>query len=1222
MDALSDPTTATDLYFEKRTDIANAATALGKLEFAGPLNLTNASTTELLQNLGTKMESAAGSMKFDARTATDLKDAGATVSIYRTSAIGYGNLGLSDMTVKDDNGNVLSGGSLPSFSGFATSSSNGGTFMFTASHFTQFGFNPTVTEVSPVTSPTSSSSPYYIFSSNVAGTVVYGGACAMTSASTTIGNNFVTFGPLSPATYSNCTVKVIDGAGASTTLAVSSFEVLDTAADTAAVSADKASLVDGLIQGGNADLSTIVGSLTNPLPSTGSASSSAITWASASTTVVSNDGQTINRPAFAFGDVAVALTATITKGSVSDTKIFNLTVLKLSASTVATVTSATYTVDNGAETITGIPYNTASSTFLAAITKGESHQTWDTSGLSNIIVTGNTLVVTAQDGSTTKAYTLTAALNPAKAITSFTFASPSATGAINEGAHTIAVTVPSGTTVTALVPTIATSTGATVSPASGSAQDFTSPVTYTVTAADSSTQDYTVTVTVSADPIATEFNTLSGDLRTAGIVNNLNTVTGSNYTSFSGLYFEKRTDVNASSTAVGKIIFDGALDLSNSETKTYLQNLGTKMDVSGAGVIGLDFSGATSALSLKGVSATVKFYGLNSLGISDLATGDQVNAKLIAYDDAGNLVDKTPLVSTSTSPTYLGACEVGGGCYVFAVGINHFTKYKIDNTAPTSSITNISAGSSLRGTTTIQAIASDSGSGVAKVEFWYQSIGTKIGEDTTAPYSIDWNTTSAPAGSHDILLRTYDNAGNSAYSSTTAVVVDNDAPTVTKLGNNSADVTISANATTTLAFNEAISSSGKTIVQNALTAGADQTITYAWNASSTILTITGNATSTATFANDVVVSGISDITGNTSGDVLLIDSVLASTETTPDGSGTATVNNTTPQVVITSPSQTANITISSGTTNPQIDVSSFVNGGTGTLPAITITSANANNATVAIPASTTVTSASTTWNGIIAAPTVTTVTLPETSGQTKTLSTAIEVGFSGEKLSFSKAVRILLVGQAGKRAGYIRTGISFTEITNVCAADNQTTGDALAVDSECKIDVGSDLVIWTKHFTSFASYTQTTNSTSSGSSSGGNGIVGTTGVSPMAVLARATSTSSIIESPSEIARLTVILEGLRAQIMAILTARSSSFVFTSDLKLGSRGAGVMYLQRVLNRDLDTIVAQFGDGSANYETTYFGPATRAAVIKFQKKYGISPAAGYVGAITRAKLNEIK
>ena len=40
-------------------------------------------------------------------------------------------------------------------------------------------------------------------------------------------------------------------------------------------------------------------------------------------------------------------------------------------------------------------------------------------------------------------------------------------------------------------------------------------------------------------------------------------------------------------------------------------------------------------------------------------------------------------------------------------------------------------------------------------------------------------------------------------------------------------------------------------------------------------------------------------------------------------------------------------------------------------------------------------------------------------------------------------------------------------------ADNQATGDALAADGDCKIDVGSDLAIWTKHFTSFATYTQT-----------------------------------------------------------------------------------------------------------------------------------------------------
>ncbi|MEQ1845058.1 MAG: peptidoglycan-binding protein [Nitrospira sp.] len=54
---------------------------------------------------------------------------------------------------------------------------------------------------------------------------------------------------------------------------------------------------------------------------------------------------------------------------------------------------------------------------------------------------------------------------------------------------------------------------------------------------------------------------------------------------------------------------------------------------------------------------------------------------------------------------------------------------------------------------------------------------------------------------------------------------------------------------------------------------------------------------------------------------------------------------------------------------------------------------------------------------------------------------------------------------------------------------------------------------------------------------------------------------------------------------------------------------------------DTRVASVGAGSPGFETSTFGPATKAAVMKFQTKYGISPAAGYVGAITRAKLNSM-
>jgi len=87
----------------------------------------------------------------------------------------------------------------------------------------------------------------------------------------------------------------------------------------------------------------------------------------------------------------------------------------------------------------------------------------------------------------------------AKSITDVT-APTSTVTTINETDHTIALTVSHGINVTALVATFTTS-GAAVSPASGVANDFTSPATYTVTAANASTQDYTITVTVAAGQV-------------------------------------------------------------------------------------------------------------------------------------------------------------------------------------------------------------------------------------------------------------------------------------------------------------------------------------------------------------------------------------------------------------------------------------------------------------------------------------------------------------------------------------------------------------------------------------------------------------------------------------------------------------------------------------------------------------------------------------------------
>lgn len=86
--------------------------------------------------------------------------------------------------------------------------------------------------------------------------------------------------------------------------------------------------------------------------------------------------------------------------------------------------------------------------------------------------------------------------NTSTLITSFKFAgfdSPANAGVIDND-HTIVVTLPDNTNLATLTPIIQLSANSTISPKSGIAQDFTLPVTYTVTDTHGDTQDYIVTV--------------------------------------------------------------------------------------------------------------------------------------------------------------------------------------------------------------------------------------------------------------------------------------------------------------------------------------------------------------------------------------------------------------------------------------------------------------------------------------------------------------------------------------------------------------------------------------------------------------------------------------------------------------------------------------------------------------------------------------------------------
>ncbi|TSC70487.1 MAG: hypothetical protein CEO12_322 [Parcubacteria group bacterium Gr01-1014_46] len=107
---------------------------------------------------------------------------------------------------------------------------------------------------------------------------------------------------------------------------------------------------------------------------------------------------------------------------------------------------------------------------------------------------------------------------------------------------------------------------------------------------------------------------------------------------------------------------------------------------------------------------------------------------------------------------------------------------------------------------------------------------------------------------------------------------------------------------------------------------------------------------------------------------------------------------------------------------------------------------------------------------------------------------------------------------------------------------------------------------------------------------------------------------------AQINSLLATIASLQAQLSGT-TGGSTGYTFNTNLTVGSTGADVKNLQKVLNMSADTKVANSGNGSPGMETSYFGPATKAAVMKFQTKYGITPVAGYVGAITRAKLNSM-
>ncbi|AKJ03808.1 Ig-like protein group 3 [Archangium gephyra] len=77
----------------------------------------------------------------------------------------------------------------------------------------------------------------------------------------------------------------------------------------------------------------------------------------------------------------------------------------------------------------------------------------------------------------------------------------------------------------------------------------------------------------------------------------------------------------------------------------------------------------------------------------------------------------------------------------------------VDNVGPAVALTSPASGATVNGVVSLQASATD-GAGVSRVEFLVD--GVLLGSDTTAPYSVDWDTGWTVNGSHTLQARAHD----------------------------------------------------------------------------------------------------------------------------------------------------------------------------------------------------------------------------------------------------------------------------------------------------------------------------------------------------------------------------------------------------------------------------------------------------------------------------------
>src|SRR5579872_5996582 len=331
---------------------------------------------------------------------------------------------------------------------------------------------------------------------------------------------------------------------------------------------------------------------------------------------------------------------------------------------------------------------------------------------------------------------------------------------------------------------------------------------------------------------------------------------------------------NAISTAPYQISWDTTKISNGSHTLTAIakdtsNNSTTSAPIS-VNVTNAPIISGVNVSNLATTSATINW-------TTNVATNSQVNYGLTSSYGSTTNLDSALVTShsenisgltASTTYHYQVVSSDSNGVTAASTDFTFSTLAAPDTTPPTVSIAAPTSGSNVSGTISVSANASDN---VAVASVQFQIDGTNLGSAvTTAPYTIQWDTTTVQNGAHTLTAIAKDTSNNSATSNPVSVTVANP-PTIsavnaTAISSTAATITWSTNISANSQVNYGLTSSygSTTNLDSALVTSHSENIS--------------GLTASTTYHYQVV---FSDSNGVTAASTDFTFSTLAAPDTTP-----------------------------------------------------------------------------------------------------------------------------------------------------------------------------------------------------------------------------------------------------------------------------------------------------------------------------------------------------